>query len=62
MYLFVYGFFVFTGFGLQAAIPPSAFKVLNEEFGVAFESFASPLNSYFTRFCSAFVDTDGPFG
>lgn len=36
--------------------------MLNEEFGVAFESFASPLNCYFSRFCSAFIDTDGPFG
>eukprot|EP00026_Physarum_polycephalum_P005560 Phypoly_transcript_05595.p1 GENE.Phypoly_transcript_05595~~Phypoly_transcript_05595.p1 ORF type:complete len:531 (+),score=82.60 Phypoly_transcript_05595:167-1594(+) len=57
-----FGFFRYEGFGLQAAIPTSAFKVLNEEFGVAFESFASPLNCYFSRFCSAFIDTDGPFG
>lgn len=50
------------GQGLQAALPPSAFKILREEFGVHFESFASPLNCFFTRYCSAFPDTDAPFG
>jgi len=52
----------FEGFGLQAALPPGAFQMLHNEFSVSIESFASPLNCYFTRYCSAFIDTDAPFG
>jgi len=38
------------------------FEVLHEHFGVDMECFASPLNAYFPRYCSAFDDTDKPFG
>lgn len=48
--------------GMQAACPPPAFDVLREDFGVAMELFASPLNSRFPRFCSAAADVDAPFG
>ena len=50
------------GGGFQAAVPAEVFDVLLAEFGVCFECFASPLNSRYPRFCSAFPDTDGPFG
>jgi hypothetical protein len=50
------------GGGFQAAMPGTAFEVLREDFGAAFECFASPLNCRYGSFCSAFPDTDGPFG
>lgn len=46
----------------QAALPVSVFECLNRHFGVTFECFASPLNSYFRQYCSAFSDTDSYFG
>jgi hypothetical protein len=50
------------GGGFQAAIPSGVFDALLSHFGVCFECFASPLNSRYPRFCSAFADTDAPFG
>ncbi|KAJ3246063.1 mRNA (2'-O-methyladenosine-N(6)-)-methyltransferase [Chytriomyces hyalinus] len=50
------------GHGFQAAMSNVSFNVLNREFGVDFECFASPLNSRWGRHCSAFTDTDGVFG
>jgi len=35
---------------------------LGADFGVGFECFASPMNRRHARFCSAFADTDAPFG
>ena len=46
----------------QAVVPLAAFRVLEERLGVCFECFASPFNCRFPRFCSAFGDTDRPFG
>ena len=37
-------------------------EVLSDAFDVGVECFASPLNCYFRRYCSAFPDTDLPFG
>lgn len=48
--------------GFQAALPEAVFDSLVQDFGVKMECFASPLNSRFSRFCSAFPDTDAPFG
>ncbi|KAI9349743.1 phosphorylated CTD interacting factor 1 WW domain-containing protein [Obelidium mucronatum] len=50
------------GHGFQAALSNVAFNVLNREFGVDFECFASPLNCRWGRHCSAFEDTDSAFG
>jgi len=50
------------GTGLQSGIPPEVFQVLAKEFGVWMECFASPLNCYYARYCSAFPDTDLAFG
>ena len=50
------------GGGFQAAIPAKVFDALGDAFGVTMECFASPLNSRYGRFCSAFLDTDGAFG
>ncbi|KAJ3294008.1 mRNA (2'-O-methyladenosine-N(6)-)-methyltransferase [Rhizoclosmatium sp. JEL0117] len=50
------------GHGFQAALSNVSFNVLNREFGVDFECFASPLNSRWGRHCSAFLDTDAAFG
>ena len=50
------------GHGYQAATGPPVFTVLKQRLGVGMECFASPLNSHFDRFASAFVDVDGPFG
>ncbi|XRB24019.1 phosphorylated CTD-interacting factor 1 [Pseudoscourfieldia marina] len=50
------------GHGFQAAAGPPVFRLLHERLGVTMECFASPLNAYFARFCSAFPDVDAPFG
>jgi hypothetical protein len=50
------------GGGFQAALPGPVFDVLKRDFGVEMEGFASPLNSRFSCFCSAFPDTDAAFG
>ena len=49
-------------FGLHAALPTKAFRLLAEEFHVTFECFASPLNCYYSQYCSAFPDIDCYFG
>ena len=46
----------------QAALPEAFFRVLQSEFGVDTEIFASPLNRTLPRFCSLFVDVDKYFG
>ena len=51
-----------SGSGYQAAVPAAAFLVARRRLGVGIECFASPLNCYFAHFCSAFPDTDAPFG
>lgn len=38
------------------------FDVLLRHFGVRMECFASPFNCRYARYCSAFADTDRPFG
>jgi len=47
---------------MQASAPPRAFDAMRVKFGVDFELFASPMNAYLGRFCSANVDTDRAFG
>ena len=48
--------------GMQAACPHRVFDVLRRDFGATFELFASPLNSRFSRYCSAAADVDAAFG
>jgi len=48
--------------GLHAALPSAVFRQLEQDFGVSVECFASPFNSYFPSYCSAFPDVDGVFG
>jgi hypothetical protein len=50
------------GSGLHAALPGTLFSALNEHFGVTTECFASPLNSFYGSYCSAYHDTDVFFG
>lgn len=50
------------GAGLQSSMHGSVFDVLLQHFDCRLECFASPLNSRYERFCSAFADTDAPFG
>jgi len=50
------------GGNMHAAAPESVFLFLHQRLGVRMEFFASPLNCYFRRFCSAFPDTDRFFG
>ena len=47
---------------LQAAAHSEVFHVLRDNFDCRFECFASPFNCRYTRYCSMFPDTDGPFG
>lgn len=50
------------GGGFQAALGAAVFDRLKECFGAKMEGFASPLNCRYDTYCSAFVDTDSPFG
>ena len=50
------------GGGNQASLTHNVFKTLQADFGVMAECFASPLNCYFSKYCSAFPDTDAMFG
>jgi len=50
------------GAGFQAAAGPGVLDALRSALGVCFEAFASPLNARWSHFCSAFPDTDAPFG
>ncbi|KAJ0402082.1 hypothetical protein ATCC90586_000267 [Pythium insidiosum] len=50
------------GGGFQAALNEECFDVLLKHFDCKMECFASPLNSRYSRFCSAFLDTDAAFG
>jgi phosphorylated CTD-interacting factor 1 len=50
------------GHGFQAACSHDVFRVLHDDLKVTMECFASPMNAYFARFCSAFGDVDAPFG
>ena len=50
------------GAGFQAALNGECFDVLLSQFGTKMECFASPLNSRYRTFCSAYSDTDSVFG
>ena len=50
------------GAGFQAALNGECFDVLLQHFGARMECFASPLNSRYRTFCSAYSDTDLLFG
>lgn len=50
------------GGGFQASMGGDAFDVLLRHFGAKMECFASPFNCRYSRYCSAFKDTDKPFG
>ena len=44
------------------AVVSQVFSLLSKRLGVALECFASPLNTFLGRFCSAFPDVDSAFG
>lgn len=46
----------------QASLATPVFEALHKYFHVTSECFASPLNSYFKQYCSAFPDIDSYFG
>ncbi|CAK9053854.1 mRNA (2'-O-methyladenosine-N(6)-)-methyltransferase (Cap-specific adenosine methyltransferase) (CAPAM) (Phosphorylated CTD-interacting factor 1), partial [Durusdinium trenchii] len=48
------------GTGFQLALPVSAWQVLEEDFEVEAECFASPFNCWFPSYCSAFPDSRLP--
>jgi hypothetical protein len=50
------------GAGLQSSMHGSVFDILLQHYDCRLECFASPLNSRYERFCSAFPDTDAAFG
>lgn len=52
----------FEGSGHQGSLPSSVFQHLYTVLGVSFECFASPFNCQLPNYCSAFADTDTPFG
>ena len=50
------------GLGFQAGVPDAVFDALVKHVSVTTECFASPLNNYLDRYCSAFPDIDCAFG
>jgi phosphorylated CTD-interacting factor 1 len=50
------------GAGYHGALPDPVFEALHDDFEVCQELFASPFNCYFSRYCSAFEDSDRAFG
>ena len=62
LYVLLARYFTIQGHGFQAACPETVFDTLHRELSVSFECFASPLNCYFGRYCSAFPDIDARFG
>ena len=50
------------GAGLQSSLSGNVFDVLLKHFQCNMECFASPFNCRYESFCSAFPDTDSPFG
>ena len=50
------------GSGHHSATPPQVLDTFRRVLGVQYECFASPFNSHFAHFCTAFGDTDGYFG
>lgn len=48
--------------GYSGGCPPALFNYLSQELGVTCELFASPLNFTLDNYCSAYDDTDIPFG
>jgi len=61
-YKTLFGIERFEGQGLQASLPEAVFELLIKHFDIGQEVFASPLNCYFSNYCSAFIDTDWMFG
>lgn len=51
-----------SGHGYQAALAEEGFDVLLQGIDAKCEAFASPLNSRYAQYCSAFPDVDHPFG
>lgn len=47
---------------MQLATPPKIYEEFKEKYKITLEGFASPLNRYFDKFCSAFPEVDEPFG
>ena len=47
---------------MQLATPPKIYEQFKQKYDITLEGFASPLNHYFDRFCSAFPEVDAPFG
>ncbi len=50
------------GSSFHAAVPENVMEYIHSELGIDSECFASPLNAYFNKFCSAFYDVDKYFG
>ncbi|KAL3666190.1 hypothetical protein V7S43_008978 [Phytophthora oleae] len=55
-------YYTLGGDAYQAAVPPQVFRFFQKKLDVEQECFASPLNCYFDRLCSALPDTDSRFG
>ena len=59
----VYSTFIrYTGGNMQLATPPKNMDAYKRKYNITLEGFASPLNHWFPRFCSAFPSVDKPFG
>eukprot|EP00914_Ancora_sagittata_P009675 GHVO01018395.1.p1 GENE.GHVO01018395.1~~GHVO01018395.1.p1 ORF type:complete len:514 (-),score=85.73 GHVO01018395.1:201-1742(-) len=52
----------YGGSNMHAATSELVFHHMTDVYGVNFECFASPLNSFYSRYFSAFIDTDWRFG
>jgi hypothetical protein len=48
--------------GWHGAVPPRVMRAMHAELSVSAECFASPFNCFFSKYFSAFPDTDNAFG
>ena len=55
-------FIKYTGGNMQLATPPKNMNMYKTKYNITLEGFASPLNHWFPRFCSAFPSVDKTFG
>jgi phosphorylated CTD-interacting factor 1 len=62
LYMMLSRYHTIQGHGFQAACPEMVFDFFRKYLNVNFECFASPCNTYFGRYCSAFSDVDYNFG
>ena len=55
-------FMTYTERNMQLAMPVKMYKTYRMRYKIKLEGFASPINHFFSKYCSAFYEVDKPFG